>query len=250
MPQKPKTSKKGSTFRRYTAKKTFLKNKSSKRKSYYSKNTSIGVFKRYNVSDPFRPFYNCRMTYTTTDVLSVGAVGVFGTEKIFRLNSLYDPDYSGTGHQPYGFDQLAGLYRKYMVNAIKISIVFDDPDQDSLVVAVQLQPSSSSQTLTGSDADAVKERPMAVTRCINNTGSQIVRVNQYMTMSKIEGISPLQWKTQMDQYGALATANPTLTPYIRLAVGNVRSSGSGTIVARTTLTFYTKWWDRIGQAQS
>lgn len=33
----------------------------------------------------------------------------------FNLNSVYDPDRTGVGHQPYGFDQLAALYNRYRV---------------------------------------------------------------------------------------------------------------------------------------
>lgn len=36
-------------------------------------------------------------------------------EHIFRLNSLYDPDYTYGGHQPLGFDQLSPLYTNYTV---------------------------------------------------------------------------------------------------------------------------------------
>jgi hypothetical protein len=34
---------------------------------------------------------------------------------IYRGNSVYDPDYSGAGHQPTGFDNLAALYARYRV---------------------------------------------------------------------------------------------------------------------------------------
>ena len=44
-----------------------------------------------------------------TDVLS------FGT-KIFRLNSIYDPDLDlVNGHQPLGYDQWSTFYNKYRV---------------------------------------------------------------------------------------------------------------------------------------
>lgn len=35
--------------------------------------------------------------------------------QVFRANSIFDPDYTGTGHQPLGMDQLGGLYGRYEV---------------------------------------------------------------------------------------------------------------------------------------
>lgn len=35
----------------------------------------------------------------------------------FALNNIFDPDFTGTGHQPYGHDQLAALYNRYRVIA-------------------------------------------------------------------------------------------------------------------------------------
>jgi hypothetical protein len=34
---------------------------------------------------------------------------------VFRANDLYDPDYTGTGHQPLGFDQLCLFYKRFFV---------------------------------------------------------------------------------------------------------------------------------------
>lgn len=49
---------------------------------------------------------------------SAGAVTTWG----FRCNDLYDPDYSGTGNQPYYFDQLMEMYEKFTVIGSKITI--------------------------------------------------------------------------------------------------------------------------------
>jgi len=51
--------------------------------------------------------YNDTFTLTSTG----GAL----YEYLFRANSCYDPNLSGTGHQPYGFDQLAAFYNHYDV---------------------------------------------------------------------------------------------------------------------------------------
>lgn len=50
----------------------------------------------------------------------IGAIA----DKVFRANDLYDPDYTGVGHQPYGFDQLMTLYSHYTVLGSKIKVVF------------------------------------------------------------------------------------------------------------------------------
>lgn len=41
---------------------------------------------------------------------------------VFRANDLYDPNYSGTGHQPSGFDQLMQWYNHFTVIASKIKV--------------------------------------------------------------------------------------------------------------------------------
>lgn len=42
----------------------------------------------------------------------------------FRMNSLFDPDYTGTGHQPQWFDQLSAVYAFYRVLGSKITVTF------------------------------------------------------------------------------------------------------------------------------
>jgi len=42
----------------------------------------------------------------------------------FRMNSLFDPDYSGLGHQPQWYDQLSAVYSFYRVLGSKITVTF------------------------------------------------------------------------------------------------------------------------------
>lgn len=43
---------------------------------------------------------------------------------IYRTNGLFDPDLTGVGHQPRGFDQLMPLYDNYVVIGAKITVRF------------------------------------------------------------------------------------------------------------------------------
>lgn len=46
----------------------------------------------------------------------------FSDQLKFSLNGMYDPNISGTGHQPYLFDQMNALYNKYTVLGCKIKV--------------------------------------------------------------------------------------------------------------------------------
>lgn len=56
--------------------------------------------------------------------------------QVFRANSLFDPDYSGVGHQPMGFDQYAALYAHYCVHSCRIKCTFIPRSTDNLVMVV------------------------------------------------------------------------------------------------------------------
>lgn len=47
-----------------------------------------------------------------------------GSLRLFRGNGMYDPDRSGTGHQPYGFDQISALYKYFNVAGSSIRAWF------------------------------------------------------------------------------------------------------------------------------
>lgn len=51
--------------------------------------------------------------------ISLGDAATAPYPYVFRLNSLYDPNETGTGHQPRGYDELAAIYNSYTVLGAK-----------------------------------------------------------------------------------------------------------------------------------
>lgn len=201
-------------------------------------------------NDPVRPNMFCKFRYTSTNIITTGTAGVCGTEQIFRLNSLYDPDYTNVGRQPYAFDQLMQLYRKYIVHGVHINIVWEDPDADSIVCCAMVQPSSGTLALTGRGIDEVKEKSGVITRCLNDSGKQVLNISQYIPMHKLEGITKQQYSNSLDLYAGTASAGPAITPYLRLAVGSARNTGGSTCVSRVTFTFMTQLYEREDHGSS
>lgn len=61
-----------------------------------------------------------KLTYYET----IGLTSTSGivSKHTFNLADIFDPDFSGAGHQPYGHDQWANLYKKYVVSSAKITV--------------------------------------------------------------------------------------------------------------------------------
>lgn len=89
----------------------------------------------------------CEFTYAEVGVtLNPGAAGG-AASYVFAANGLYDPNISGAGHQPMGFDQLMALYNQYVVIGGYIKITFSNTDAtNSQVIGVIMKDSPSTST--------------------------------------------------------------------------------------------------------
>lgn len=70
--------------------------------------------------------HRCSLRYS--DEITITGYGVTPNSYVLSANGLYDPDISGTGHQPMGFDQLSAFFQHYTVLGSRISIQFRPVD--------------------------------------------------------------------------------------------------------------------------
>lgn len=62
---------------------------------------------------------NVKLKYSATISLNAGANS--RAINSFRANSVFDPDFTGVGHQPLGFDQWAAVYGAYRVTKCTVT---------------------------------------------------------------------------------------------------------------------------------
>ncbi len=190
------------------------------------------------------------MRYGTAFTLTAGAVGVYGTEQVFRLNSIYDPDLTSTGHQPYGHDTMATLYNRYRVNRVRICLKISDPSADGVNFCAWVQDATNAYAVTGNTPDTMIEKPGVMFRDINNTGAQVVNYQQEFAIPHIMGITRQQFEADTLNYSAATGANPTLTPYIRMAICALDGSSTPTVRVQACLMYYVSFWERVTLGQS
>lgn len=78
-------------------------------------------------------------------------VGTAGTYQ-FRANSIYDPDFSGAGHQPLGHDQWLAFYQSYFVMSSVCRVDFIPPNtssvQSNFLGAIRVSGDASPSSVT------------------------------------------------------------------------------------------------------
>lgn len=84
--------------------------------------------------DPFPYRMRCKMRYSD-QVQLVTTTGVI-TPYIFAATSIFDPNVTGTGHQPYGHDTYESLYNHYRVAAAIITVSITTPFNGSVGIAI------------------------------------------------------------------------------------------------------------------
>jgi len=83
--------------------------------------------------------YHTNATLTVTS----GAVGTY----VFRANDLFDPDFTSTGHQPMGFDQMMVFYNHFAVESARIVVQFSNASTTSMRVGIRVDADSTPLTV-------------------------------------------------------------------------------------------------------
>ena len=184
------------------------------------------------------------LRYAETFSLSTGTAGVIGTVVTILLNSLFDPNNSGTGHQPYGFDQLASFYQQYVVHGVRFQLITNTIGGTAEVcVAYQIFPTAGGVSIAGISTDAATEKSTVSTFTSGSSGNVRARsVRGAIQMHQVFGLTKAQYAAQTDQYGAAVTTNPALGGYLEVGIGSYSGSAGETLSVQIVLDFDAEFW--------
>jgi len=195
--------------------------------------TSMVVSKNSPIPDR----YMTRLKYTELVTLSYT-----GTNKYyqFNLNNLNDPNRTGSGHQPMGYDQLSSLYDKTRVHGCAYEIILSNTNAAYQgEVVVQLRPDSD---VAASFEDAM-EAAYRQYRCLGSEGAQPVTIKGYVGLAKLFGISKATLNTDSDFIAGIG-GNPANQACLTIWAQNTATATAIEIVARVNLTFYAEFFER------
>jgi hypothetical protein len=189
-----------STRRNHKQKKTTNKRKKS-RKASGDQSGQVRRIIRNPRNGPFGQVYPTTLHYS--DYIDVNVTSGTLGYNLFRANSLYDPDSTGTGHQPIYFDTFAALYSKYRVTALRYSFRVAPPNGDS-ECSMELFSLVRNGLYTPA-YPTIAELPYAKHK-VTGAFSDTITVSDRVNLTTLSAPRPVYMYD--DRYAAVVTTNP------------------------------------------
>lgn len=166
--------------------------------------------KTVNVNRALQPIpqrYICKMKYCET--ITTNATGTYQ----FNLNSIFDPNRSGVGGQPYSHDQLEVLYNRYRVISCGYRI---QGVQTATGAPIQVAVIPANEVLLPTTVSEVKESPRAKYVTVS-PGAPAVYLSGKVYLPSLMGRTKAQYMAD-DRYQAAYGTSPS-----ELAVLNIKT---------------------------
>ncbi len=201
---------------------------------------------------PLPTRFRTRLRYSETATFTTGAAGIVGTGQLWRLNSLFDPNQTGIGHQPYGFDQLAAFYSRYLVRGARWVLTCMTPGASSdIYIHCQVGDSDGFLTIVGATPDAAIERSNVSTTVLSASGNtRTTKIEGAARICQIAGVSEQSYLAAQTAYSALVTGNPTQNYALQVATSSPSGVGAEACVINLFIEYDAEFFEPIAQGQS
>lgn len=154
---------------------------------------------------------------------------------VFRGNGMFDPDFTGAGHQPMGFDQYAMLYNKWIVYGSSIKLV---GSSDSVSANIYFGVCPQKTATFGGSLFEAQERNNSKYRVTTHERPQTLRA--YQTSGGMLGINKNALLNDWGDYGGKTTVDPSQQWYWVIYAQDNNLVTNSTLRVNVELTYYVK----------
>ncbi len=167
-----------------------------------------------------------RTTLTYVDQFVLNSTTTSTDNYVFRANSLFDPNYTGSGHQPLGYDQWTTFYNNWVVTKCSVKLTMTPPNLSTGTPQINNQlvaivPRRNDPTAI-SDVMTALEQPY--TRWAMVVGyAKPPTLSMTIDCPKFFGVSRNVYSSSIEYSGAIG-GNPTQTLYIVICAGSTAQS--------------------------
>ena len=161
----------------------------------------------------------------------------------FRANDMRDPDKTGVGHQPMGFDQWMTFYNHFRVIGSKITVKFFPDSSADIVAGIYLDDDVTSET----SLVKLTEQKKCNWKTLVAGGTSTAKVSMNYSAKKFFGKVQAQQSPQMGS----ETASPSELSFFRVfAASPTAGTDPAVINAYVTIEYIALLTERRTLAQS
>lgn len=220
------------------------KKKFARKKTYRKKPRSLrskraptirANIRSLDYSRPMPPSLSVKMRYVEASKLIT--TGSAATGYTWSLNNIFDPDVSGVGHQPMGYDQLTVFYNHWRVTGCKYKVTFHSTSADGMKVIVF--PRRNAAGYGPVTIEDIQEQPMARNFKViaTDTPTQNGVFKGYMPMYKLFGVTKEKYRID-DVFEGAITAAPSSLASIDCLAQFKDNSTAHTVYVNIELIYY------------
>ena len=171
------------------------------------------------------------------------------TAQVFAINSCFDPDNSGTGHQPSYFDKIAAVYARYFVSEACLDVTISN---ESATVPINYAVVYSDQNIGANSVEELSEAQYSKYGIIGVLSSNPVKrvTLPPMSMAKLMGTAPKDILEADDNMYAGVGASPADVAWGIIRLGSTDLTTAITARARCVLTMRVAFKDLLTQSSS
>ncbi len=173
----------------------------------------------------------------------------------FKLNSMYDPDHTGIGHQPLGYDEWTTFYNRYRVFGAKVTITVANQGEYGgvMVITPWMNTSGSIPGTFLSDLREQRKGSTLITFNDHDAGGSTKRFSKYYSINKILGVPASQIPISNEYVGVMGNfgtgQDPATLAYVSIGLSPLRSGAAVTCNITVDITYYAKL-EAVKQVQS
>lgn len=172
--------------------------------------------------------------------------GVTASAHSFRINSMYDPDFTGTGHQPLFRDVMSGIYARYRVNSVKYKITCMQGNANQLLVGVFATQDTGYNPNLDQFQNIIEKRNTDWR--FQNVNTPPVVLKGRLTCAKVAGVTRQAYKDERSYSGAVG-ADPALPLFLTIFCQELLSGSPG-VQFMVELEFNTTYYEPVVQPQN
>lgn len=189
----------------------------------------------------------CKIKYIDDDLsATLSNVNSWHYLNVWAGGSVFDPDVTGAGVQPYWHDQITAPYRRYQVYASKISVYPHCSDLTATNTIVRCYIIPYHTTSMAADTDPSDLGAMRLAAQKNFVGNQkLKKISNYASTRMVLGSN-----AKDNDCSANVGASPTTQFYWHVVFDDIASGSDVILTYDIKITYYVKFFELMNVNES